>query len=279
MSDLQSVLGDSVQIPDSPEANTPQPAETPAQTAPEQAETPEHQEPKLVPLAALHEERARRRELQQEIQRERQAREEMQRRVEERLAALQPKEPIPSLEENPAAHILHKVDEVGKTAQTAAQQLQALQQQQAQEQQFRQIATTVQTVEQEFRQAKPDYDSALQFMLDSRAKEFAAFGHDASTAKQLAAQEMAQSALMNAARGLNPAEIAYRVAEARGYRPATVSADQKLQMQAKGVAASKSLGTGAASGGKMSADALLSMSDEEFAEATKGNNWRKLMGG
>ncbi|MFO0454266.1 MAG: hypothetical protein ACK52I_37390 [Pseudomonadota bacterium] len=289
---LQSILGESVNLnPDSQESPSNTPSDTPQNTPsgdsgePSSGESQQsgQQEAKSVPLAALHEERARRRELQQTLAQERAAREEMERRVEARLQAIAKAQqaPVPSLEENPAAHILHKVEEVGATAKTAAEQLAALQQQQAQQQQIQQIATTVNALEAEFQQAKPDYHDALRYMLDSRSREFQALGMSADQARYQAQQEMMQGALVNASRGMNPAEIAYRLAEARGYRPQTAAptADDRMKMQAKGIAASKSLGNGPAAGGKIGAEALLSMSDDEFAEATKGNNWRKLMGG
>jgi hypothetical protein len=75
--------------------------------------------------------------------------------------------------------------------------------------------------------------------------------------------------------------LSYELATAKGYsaRPAAPSAADAFQVQKRGVAASRSLGSGGAASGKPSVEALLSMSDEDFAAATKGNNWQKLMGG
>ena len=277
MSDnLENVIGEDVNLtPDQPE---------PQQVEPQAEQEPQEQpvEQKTVPLPALHEERARRRELQQQLQQERQAREEMERRVQARLDALaqamQPKQDIPAFEENPAEHLKHSVEQVKQTAEMTQQQISEWRQQQAAQAQIARAAEMVRAAEAEFVRETPDYQHAVTFMLDSRTREFEAFGHDPATAKRMAAEEMAQGAISNAARGINPAEVAYKLARARGYNPQSSAAD-KMQMQQRGAMAAKSLGTGGAAVGKLSAKALAEMSDDEFAEATKGNNWKKLMGG
>ena len=277
--ELESVIGEDVNLtPESPE-RTPEPEAPPQQ---DEATDPPAQEQRTVPLPALHEERARRRELQQQLQQERAAREEMERRVQARLEqltqAMTPKPVVPDFNENPAEHLKHSVEEVRQTAQLTQQQIAEWRQQQAAQEQLSIAAEKVRAAEAEFVRETPDYQNAVTFMLESRTREFEAFGHDPATAKRMAAEEMAQGAIANAARGINPAEVAYKLAKARGYTAQAAAAD-KMQMQQRGAAAARSLGTGGAAAGKLSARALAEMSDDEFAEATKGGNWAKLMGG
>jgi hypothetical protein len=62
-----------------------------------------------------------------------------------------------------------------------------------------------------------------------------------------------------------------------GSAPA-MSEAEKVALAARGQAASKSLSNaGGGSAGTLTLEALAGMSDEEFAEATKGDRWQKLL--
>ena len=59
---------------------------------------------------------------------------------------------------------------------------------------------------------------------------------------------------------------------------ATMSEAEKVALAARGQAASKSLSNaGGGSTGTLTLEALAGMSDDEFAEATKGDRWQKLL--
>jgi hypothetical protein len=98
------------------------------------------------------------------------------------------------------------------------------------------------------------------------------------------------------ASGLNPAQVIYDYAQRHGYRGGVVggpvqssaglpprsgsamSEAEKVALAARGQAASKSLSNaGGGSTGTLTLEALAGMSDEEFAEATKGDRWQKLL--
>lgn len=283
MSDLQEIVGDDVNIPqEAPETEQEQPQ---AADAPEQAEQ-QPEAPKVVPLAALHEERNRRKELAAELARERQEREALARRVEERLQAMQEaqKPPVPAFEENPAEHLRAKVEEAERIARMTAQQQAAWLQQQQQAQIEQQIAQRVVADEAEFMAEKPDYNDAVQYLHKSRVGELMTqYGLPEAAAIRQSAGELKEAAFVFTQRGMSPAQTAYQIAVQKGYTPkqAQQAADAatKFQTQAAGVKAAKSLGTGGATRTTMTAQQLLAMSDEEFAEATKGDNWRKVMGG
>lgn len=279
MSDLNEIVGDDV--------NVTQPEQQAEQPAPEQPEQqPEQQEPeqpRVVPLAALHEERTRRKELAAQLAAAEARQRELEARVEARLAALaKANEPQPpSFEENPALALKHGLDTVTQTLQ---EQQEARRQELAQRQQVEYVqraAVTVQQYEAQVAAEKPDYQKAVDYMRDLRAREFEVMGMDPDSARVQAAREMVEGALQNAARGINPAQLVYKMAELRGYKPAgqQPSVTERFDTQARGTAAAKSLGGGGAVRGQLSAQQLLSLSDEEFAEATKGDNWRKVAGG
>lgn len=278
MTDMQEIVGDDVTIaPDAPEEVQ---AEPEAQQETEQKEqaAPEPEQPRVVPLAALHEERQRRKELAAQLAEESRKRTELEARVEARLAALQP--PAPTFEEDPAGHLKRQIDQVSTTLQERQQQEERQRAEYQQAQQVQRAAQTVQRYEAEFVAQKPDYQQAVDYVRLGRAKEFEARGMAPEEAMAEATREMVHGAIINAANGVNPSQLVYRMAEIRGYRAQAqpMSESDRFTQQSKGVAAAKSLGGGGASKGQISATQLLSMSDEEFSEATKGGKWNKLMG-
>lgn len=291
MSDnLSEIVGQDVNM----EAEQPTPeAEQPEQVAQEPAAEPAaeqtQQEPdsRVVPLAALHEERTRRKELAAEVQR---IRDEQARRdaiLEQRLAALtnqRQQEQVPAFEENPAAHLKYGQDQLQQTVQATAQQLQQWQQQQAEQAAIQQLSTVVMRNEAAFAQQAPDYQEAVDYLRNQRVAEIVADGGDEAQADAIARRELMQLALTRAHAGQNPAEVAYKFAKARGYTPKAAQPQQlapaeRLQNQQRVGAASRSIGNGGPANNKLSLETLATMTDEEFAAATSGNNWQKVMGG
>jgi len=110
---ISEIVGQDVnlqaELPEStdPAPQDPAPQDPPAGNEPnEPAKEPDS---RVVPLAALHEERAKRKELAANIENLRQEQARRDTILEQRLAALQQRnEPQPpSFDENPAAHLLH----------------------------------------------------------------------------------------------------------------------------------------------------------------------------
>ena len=248
-----------------------------AKTEPEQGEVKVKEE-KVVPLAALHEERNALKQLQQEIARQR----EMMEKVNQRLEVLMnPKQPEPD-RSDPVQYLDHKIGQVSEQTRQLLEQQQRVQAEQQQQQYFGQLAQRINTSEAAFAQETPDYVEAVKYLDTARVRELMVFGIPQEQAAMQAAQERVQAALQWAHSGQNPAQIAYEFAKARGYAPKTaqvqVSAQDKIAAQQKGVAAAKSLGSGGATTGKLTAEALANMSDEEFA-ALSDAQFRKAMGG
>lgn len=295
MNDLTSIIGEPVEMPTEAPAPAPEaPQEQAAAPAPAPAAEQEHQpeaEPKMVPLAALHEERMKRRELAAQAETERRAREDLERRMEQRLQALQqamqPKAPEPpSLEDNPVGHIVHKVDALQAQQQALLQQSQQERMQAAQAAAVAQVAQLVQHDEASFKARTPDYLDAVGHLHTMRVRELQALGVGEFAAEQQSAAELKQFAFVTASQGRSAAETAYSLAKAKGYAgkaaaaPAQApSASEQMQMAQRGAAAASSLGNGSATGGQITMRQLASMSDEEFAEATSGGKWERVLGG
>jgi hypothetical protein len=285
---LSEIVGEDVNLaseaPETPEAPQEKVSDTPeTPEAPTEGQQPDS---RTVPLAALHEERARRKEMQAEMARDREERARRDQILEQRLNTLtQQREQaqMPSFEENPAEHLRHGQQQLQQTVQQIADANRAQDQHRQQMAIVQHLAGVVQQHEAAFVQATPDYQDAVTYLRNQRAAELMADGADEARAAQQAYQELVQLALSRAQNSQNPAEAAYKIATARGYRKAEApqqqpSAAEKLQNQQRGVAASRSLGGGGASSNKLSLENLASMTDEEFAEATAGNKWAKLNG-
>lgn len=242
-------------------------------------EQPQEEKPKLVPLAALHEERKMRQQLQQEREQlmQERARYEERLRVLQEMAQKQPEPQIPDFDADPAGHLAANLtqtsEQIRAIKEQLSQQTQA-QQQQAAEQQLRMAAHSA---AQQFIAEQADYPDAYQFVRDVKAREWGAMGHTPEQVAQFLAHAERQISLQAFQRGENPARSLYNVAVALGYR-AGVKQPDNLEAVSRG-AKLKSLASGGKPSGGVSLESLASMSDEEFAKATQGDNWRKMFGG
>lgn len=256
---------------DAPAVETPETPEEP------KAEVKTEDKPeKVVPLAALHEERQRRKELQAEMARERQERAAKEAVIQDRLNQMwQAQNPGPQFRDpnsdpDPLAAMAHN-------QQLTVQQLNELRQErQVQEARARQHAQTQQLVgwaqhqAREFAQEAPDFASAYKHMLSARKGELEAMGMDPQQVAQTLEDNELWVYQTAAQQGKNPAEMIYNMAKAAGYQKQAEQSnpEQKVAALQKGVAASKTLGSSASSG-KPTAEQIANMSDEEFADFKK----------
>lgn len=285
---LSEIVGDDVNIaseaPETPEAPQETKTETPeAPATPEEGKEPDS---RVVPLAALHEERARRKELAANIEnlRAEQARRDaiLEQRLNQ-LAQTRQQEQVPSFEENPAAHLMHGQQQTQQSVQAMQQALSNWQAQQHQAQVFQALTERIGQHEAAFAQQAPDYQDAVAHLRNQIAAEIAADGAEPEAAAAEADKRIRLFAYQRAQAGQNPAQAAYAIAKARGYvaktaAPAAPTGEQVIKNQQRVSAASKTLGGGGAPAGKLTLEALASMSDDEFAEATKGNKWAQIAG-
>lgn len=252
----------------------------------------QQEEPKTVPLAALHAERQRAAEA---VRRASLAETRMnamllaqQQRGERRGASAMPK-----LDEDPAGYI-----------QALEARLEKFEQAREEENQFRQIDTALEQDEELFAMTTPDYHQASDYYVKSRAKELLQF-YPPDEAQRIMVQEARSIANEAWQRGTSAGQVIYTLAQARGYVSGQGQQNQqdqgqqgqqgrqgqqKQQSQRSNAQStirdirhaqsqSKSLGGGGGAGTKeLNAEALLAMNDEEFEEylglGQKGANAR-----
>lgn len=265
----------------------PLPTAAPAESAAEnQAGTPSR---RTVPYGALAEERARRKELQRELQ----SAAETQQRLQERLELLhglaqQTASPGTGDTSQPPQELvsdaaLQQPQEANAAADGGAHAEAA----------FRtQLMHSIRDAMRE----RPDFLAAYQHARQARVSELLALGYTPDEALGITFENELEIIRNAYANGRNPAEIIYDYARRHGFgggRPAgsslgagaavrdrdgVMSEAAKVALAARGQAASKSLSTaGGGSTGTLTLEALAGMSDEEFAEATKGDRWQKLL--
>jgi len=244
---------------------------------------------RTVPYGALAEERARRKELQRELQSAVESQQKLQGRLDllhelaQRNTAAgaaagadllqeQANSPQPEMPPDRAApsDIVEQPDGVFRT----------------------QLMHSVRDVIRE----RPDFLAAYQHARQARVSELVALGYAPQEALGITFDnelEIIRNAYVN---GRNPAHVIYDYAQRHGYRGGPTveptqrtaagplgrgtipSEAEKVALAARGQAASKSLSTaGGGSTGTLTLEALAGMSDEEFAEATKGDRWQKLL--
>lgn len=229
------------------------------------------QDTRTVPLAALHAERQRSAQLIQRMQM-------LQTRTNMLLSrdngARQEQEQMPDLNEDPAGYI-----------QALDQRLQRFEQGWQQDQETRRIDSNLENDEATFALAKPDYHVASDYYVNSRARELLTW-YPPEQAQQILLKEAREIARQSWQRNMSAAETIYNLATARGYNPnapdrqgqqgqqeqhARPSARDVVEGVRNGQQASRSLsgGAGGGRGAALNAEALLNMSDEEFAEHLK----------
>ncbi len=244
----------------------------------QEAETPEVEKvEKVVPLGALHEERQRRKELQAEAAQLRAQFAEMQRQQVEMMRFIQTPQTQQQLPDKVADPLGYQVERTEQVAQKV-DQLAQWEQQKWQEQQAANARATfenhVRAQDAAFAQEQPDAPEAINFLKAQKTAEYEAAGLSKAQATQRMLHDELQLCIAATQRGENPAEVAYRMAQAVGYTPA----QKKIDMQANGSKASAPNGGGGQGGGKLSLDALLKMDSKDFLKQTSGDNWKKLVG-
>lgn len=240
-----------------------------------EAPPPPAQQPKFVRHEALREERERRYQLEAENRRLSEERA----RFDERLRVIQemnqpaaPEEPDENVD--PITTIGFLKREIA-ALKAGGQQWSEQQRQQAL---AAQIVSAAEYDSTAFRARTPDYADAYQHWMRSRGNEMQALGispHEIPGRLQREEFDIAQQAFQ---RGASPAETLYEIAHQRGYNAKAAArngngADEHIERVATGQQRSPTLsGTGGGAASiKMTAEQLLSMSNDEFDAWTSKN--------
>lgn len=237
-------------------------------------------EPKdgTVNHGALHEERMRRKNVEAELAETRRQAADTLRALREEAIALRARYEPAQQAPDPASDPLGAMYQ---GQQTLAQKLDAIERRMSQgdeQAQAAQVVTSVvtaaQSSEAEFRAKTPDYDRAVATLQQQRMRELATLGVHPQEAQRRIVAEAVQVSDYALRRGESPAEVMYRLAQARGYVPEA----RKLEMQQEGQKASRPTGSTAAP--KIGIEALLSMDADEFDKvAGDPKAWKRLAGG
>lgn len=252
-----------------------QDTEDKAEKAPEFKSTREEKKPPegFVPHQAMHQERTKRQELE--------------RKVAELEAKLTPKAEEPEFVdplENPEGY--RKYDEWSRAQ--ALKRVEEWETKQAETQKQQQRFQEASRLEAEFAAQTPDYQSAAQFLHQTRVTELRSMGY----ADQEISQQIAKdaNALFDAASsvGMNPAELLYIRAQRAGYakaeaQPEGQSEEDKIvqlneaQRKTQGVSSAG----GSKQSGRLTATQLAEMSEAEFDKVLKErpDEVQRAMGG
>lgn len=233
-----------------------------------------------VPQGALHAERERRKTAEAELKR---ANEQLQ-----ALATLreQVKARAPAAVEKPAGddtgieHLTRRLTEV-ETRTTDVSKTLDLQRIEAAEHEH--LAAVAAQSDANYRAIKPDYDDAIKYLVEARARELALYGYDPVQVRNALGNETVEIVRSAVALGKDPAEMAYTIAQSRGYRAQEGSGEGKRTVEAVANAREQGRSLGQAAGstpsaGKINAESLAAMTDDEFAAMYYGSEEaRKLI--
>ncbi|MGH6890984.1 MAG: hypothetical protein ACREEP_01880 [Dongiaceae bacterium] len=243
---------------------------------------------RTVPYGALAEERARRKELQRELQSTTEAQQRLQGRLDLLHELAQQQGAEPEIDDAATRQDQASDREMTDQAQTDVGGAEA--------QANAAFRTQLMHSVRDFVRDRPDFLNAYQHARQARVSELMALGYAPQEALGITFDNELEVIRNAYSSGRNPAQVIYAYATQRGYRgepsviPSqgqsagsagrgpTMSEAEKVALAARGQATSKSLSTAAGgSTGTLTLEALAGMSDEEFAEATKGERWQKLL--
>lgn len=272
----------------------------------------ESRKEKLVPLAALHEERERRKELAAKLEEADRRNVAERAKLDERLNIIMqslqqqttpqaPTEPqfiqqfmeanpgvskeqaeAAWLEDEPTNYLKWKQEELAKQV-TAIQQQAGEQAETTKKQtEYQQFVSAYQAKSAEFAQKTPEFKEAYNFIVSNRDRELQILGFtDPVQRNNIISNEELGIAQQAFREGVNPAQRIYEMAKFRGFKPQTVSppgeSAANLDKEKQAAAATRSLGgVPGSTQTKVTAEVLLSMSEEEFAAATKDGKWAEV---
>ena len=274
-----------------------QPAEDKTAEVQNVQDTPKPQESqqkeKFVPYEAMHEERMRRKEIQQELQEIRnrnQSLEQNFQRVMERVNQSQQPRP-PTFDEDPLNALRFENERIKQHL----HQQQLIEQRRAEEANFfsrqQQFVNRYQQDAMDFAAANaPDFKEAYNFLTQSRLNEYKEAGYSSQQANQLLIEDEMAIASKAYSDQVNPAERIYKLAKARGYKQAPPeqkpedkkleNIEQKLDQIEKGVKASKTLNNvgGKRDFSQMTLDQVSQLSEDELDEfVSNKKQWDKFI--
>lgn len=184
-----------------------------------------------------------------------------------------PEQIAPDFDEDPAGNLQFQQEQLRKQQEQIQRAMQQQQQQTSQQAHVNALRDRYMQSQASLSQQNPDYQARVQALENQRIAFHETLGFSREQAQARTSQEawgIIQDAIRN---GRDPAQAIYQMAQAS--TPPTASVSSNDSNRKKGTITS--IGSrGAAPRGKMTAARLLAMSNDEFAQATSGEKWRKL---
>jgi hypothetical protein len=250
-----------------------------ASTVAKDAPDKDAREGRFVPLQALQEERAEKKQLRDELRQYREWQAQLTQRLQQQVPA-NPQREVPDPQTKPLEYINHVL---GNMQASTAELQQWRQQQELDSQQrsaLRQYASWATSQEREFAKSQPEYHDAYRYAAEARDKELQALGYSDPAARSGIVRSNTAEIIHNAMQqGRNPAELVWEYARARGFAPRSArtagDAEASAKIAAGLQAAGGKLNKGGAGGeGEMSAKDLAGINDpDEFEKA-----WKRVFG-
>jgi hypothetical protein len=254
------------------------------------AEAPPPEKHQTVPLPVLLEERNKARQIREQFEEERRKWTAAEARMQERLDILaqamtrdqQPKQVTPSFDDDPIAATVHGFQQTGETVKALQAKLDQIEKGQQAEHFERQITSAAVAAEQQFKTSAPDYDSAIEHLVNARGRELAALGYQGQQILEIMHGERKQVLQQSLQSGRNPAQVLYELAKVRGYAPkaAAPKAEQKMDALEAGSKAASGIDNVAGRQTKsISLQSLIEMDDDEFYKLSSSPKaFRRLFG-
>jgi hypothetical protein len=220
-------------------------------------------QPGTVPQGALHAEREGHKKTKAELQ----AAQDTLRQFAEQRARIQAAKPQPAPEpdqqDNGLDHLRSRLAQL-ETVQHSDQKRREMASVDDNERQT--VAAHMGQAEANFRAATPDYDAAVQHLLQARARQVARFDPDPARVQTAVLTEIYDMSRTAMERGMDPAQLAYEMAKDWGYQ-----GKPKPDMIDAIAAGTKSRSLGGAGGGSpqgnANVNAMANMSEDEFLDA------------
>ncbi len=248
---------------------------------------------RFVPLKALQEERAEKKQLREELKAYREWQAQLAQRLQQTpfTQGQQAQQSMPDPQQDPLGYINHVLGNVQNS--TAELQQWRKQQEQAAQQRaaVHQYASWATAQEQEFAKSQPEYHDAYRYAAEARDRELKALGYDDPNQRAAIVRTNTAEIIHNAMQqGRNPAELVWEYARARGFtarrersamdggagrgtRDGSVDGAAKIAAGMQ-VAGGKLNQGGVAGEGELSARDLAGITDpEEFEKA-----WKRVFG-
>lgn len=217
-------------------------------------------------------------------------------RLQQLMETIAPKPEPVDRNTDPLGATLQEMDGLRGEVRETREMLAKRQQEETNRQQISAFQNAVIADEQAFTKQSDDYPDAITYVKDMKFREYVALGLDAQQAAARVQQDAYALAQHAFQQGMSPAELAYRMSEALGYKrqakiaasqqddelataPIKTQAEQAVEMRAAGAQRSKAAGGAASTGGALTFAELANLDNEEFAKMTAGKKWDRLFKG